>query len=298
MGEAERVKRLEGGLRMPFAQAQIAKVFVKVRGSIESREIVSNILIHKDLEGPEWCLPTMSPNALTPLPHANPALDYHFLFWTFDGHPNPDDPGALQVDIPPTGLECVHRAVKWYYAAGGPPGEVPTFFMWAFNMASGSFSAESPIAAPPEAAGQNHVLTPNQGWTIIAKDSIGTGNLAQPFHHWWRTNVNSPQATHDKNLVLAQGVGGSAIAFYGEDAVDVPKPPDPGGIAVKPTKDAVAEVKGASYDFRDLFDFSIYERLVERVERLEQQVHQGQSFIRRAERPPVSEPGSRRNKDK
>ena len=79
---------------MPFAQTEIAKVFVKIRGSIESREIVSNVQIHMDLEVPEWCLPTMSPNALTTLPHPDPGLLYHFLFWTFDGHPNPGDPGA------------------------------------------------------------------------------------------------------------------------------------------------------------------------------------------------------------
>ncbi|MCZ6662327.1 MAG: hypothetical protein O6951_05315 [Actinobacteria bacterium] len=278
---------------MPFAQAEIAKVLLKVKGSIESRVIVSNALIHKDLEVPEWCLPTMSPNALTTLPHPDPGSLYHFLFWTFDGHPNPGDPGAPDVDIPPMGFDCVHRAVKWYYVGGGPGDKVSRFFMWAFNMETGSFAAESPVAAPPEAAGQNHVVTQNQGWTIVAKESIGNGNLAQPFHHWWSTNASSPQAQYDKNLVLAPDVGGSAIAFYGQDTVDAPKPPDHGGITFKRTKDALAEIKGSSYDFTDLFDFSIYERLVERIDRLEQQVHRGQSFIRGAERPPVSGPGPR-----
>ena len=55
-------------------------------------------------------------------------------------------------------------------------------------------------------------------------------------------------------------------------------------------KERIDEIKGrVGYENPEIFDPRIYERLVERLDRLEQQMGKGQPFIRPGERPPVGE---------
>jgi hypothetical protein len=267
--------------------------FRPFKGRVERREALSNKLLELIHVSTGMCVSGVFP-ALHPAHYDG--KDYAFWFWSINGFPLSPDPTVADPLLPPDGYDCVGRAVQWYYQTGGTGGP-PTMYLWAFNMATGAFASESPVALPPEAAGQNHVPTQSQGWTIIARDSIGSGNLTQPFHHWWRTGA-PPQAQHDKQLDVPQGLSGSAVAFYGTDPGGGTVPGPGGGIETKPIKDTGAEVKASSYDFRDLFDMSIYMRRVnERLDRLEHEVARGQSFISGPERPPVGGGGKRRGSE-
>ena len=266
-------------------------IFRLFKGRVEKREAISNALLHLVHEGTGFCVTGTFP-AEDLWFDAN-ANQYKFWFWTFNGQPAHPDPSDPAPPIPPLGIDCVSRAVQWYFKTGGNGGP-PTMYLWAFNMGTGTFENDSPIAAPPEAVGQNHVVTQDKAWTLTAKSSIGSGNLAQPFHHWWVTG-SSPQAQGANTLVVAQGVGGSAIAFYGTDPSEESATPDPGKFTeFKPGKDALAEVKAGSYDFHDLRDF--LNRVQQRLDRLEQQVDRGHSFIQSAERPRVDGPDLPRSK--
>jgi hypothetical protein len=263
--------------------ARAPHLFRLFKGRVERREALSNALLELIHESTGLCVSGVFP-ALHPAHYSG--KDYAFWFWTINGIPLSPDPTAPNPLLPPDGFDCVSRAVQWYFQTGGSGGP-PTTYLWAFDMKKGAFVNESPVAAPPEAAGQNHVPTQGQGWTITAKDSIGSGNLTQPFHHWWKTG-SAPQAQHVKQLAVAQGESGAAIAFYGTDPSDAVVVPGGGGMEWKPTKDALEEVKAGSYDFRDLFDVSVFLRRVnDRLERLEHEIARGQSFIGGRERPKV-----------
>jgi hypothetical protein len=275
----------------------VSTTFRLFKGRVERREALSNKLLELIHQSTGLCVSGVFP-ALHPAHYAG--QDYAFWFWTVNGVPLHPDPTVPNPILPPEGYDCVSRAIQWYYPTG-PGNGPPTMFFWAFDMKTGTFASEAPAAAPPEAVGQNHLPTAGQAWTIVAKDSIGSGSLAQPFHHWWKTG-SAPQAPYDKQLDVPQGVSGAAIAFYGTEPGDgVGTPVDFGDVASKPTKDALEEVKAGSLDFKDLFDVSIYMRRVnERLDRLEHEVTRGRSFISGEERPRIGandpEPGGRKTR--
>ena len=278
---------LEGEISME----KFERVEMRFKGRVEKREALTNGFLHLEYEGTEFCVSGTFPAEFEW--SDTDGNHYKFWFWTFDGMPAYPDPSDPAPPIPPVGIECVSKAVQWYYKTG-TTGEIPTMFMWAFSMGTGTFLNDSPIAAPPEAVGQNHVVTQDKSWILTAKDYIGSGNLTEPFHHWWRTG-SSPQAQGAKNLTVPQGLGGSAVAFYGADPAEKPPGPDVGKpTIVKPHKDTLPEVKAGSYDFEDLRDFM--NRVQRRLDQLEQKVDRGHSFIRSAERPKIGGPDPTRGK--
>ena len=268
-----------------FGAAPTGSVFQYLKGRVEKREAVWNTFLWLVHQSTGFCVSGTFP-AEDPWT-APGGQEYAFWFWTVNGKPAHPDATDPSLQLPPPGVECVGRATQWYYKTG-PSGGPKTLFLWAFNMKTGSFANESPVYAPPEAAGQSSVLTAEQDWTITAKDSIGSGNQTQPFHHWWKTG-SQPQAPYQTTLYVPKDTTGSAIAFYGEvEGGAVLTPGGGGGVSTKPIKDALAEVKGTGLEFENLFDMSIYvRRLSDRLDRLEEEIKRGRSFISGPERPTV-----------
>ncbi len=257
-----------------------------LKGVVESRAVGTNKFLSKDHEASAYCV-TGGFGADPTKPNPDDANTiYGFWFWTFDGVPHPLVFADLWVDLPPSGIDCVHTATAWYLLGGGDPTDKTGVGLMSFNMSIGAFAGESPVAAPGDLVGATSVSTVEQGWQITAKDFIGSGNQTQPFHHWWLSG-NNPQAKHDKSLTLAQGDSSIAVAFYGQDQPGDPGPEPPYEIAFKPSKDALAEVKSSGYDVANPVDFSIYVRILDRLDRLEQSVHGGRAFITSDERPNV-----------